>query len=117
MSEMKFKFYCEDMAGIKFSFERTLDQLLNKGIFNSRIQKIFAKAQFTGLTDKNGKEIYEGDILNNSAATWVVIFNSGCFCHKPIGTIERPVELALRSLVDGEIIGNIYENPEKAIMS
>lgn len=68
--------------------------------------------QFTGLTDKNGKEIYEGDILTNDVCLWVVVFNKGCFCHKRIGARENETELALRALVGAEVIGNIYENPE-----
>ncbi len=71
-----------------------------------------ALMQFTGLTDKNGKEIFEGDVLSNIVARWVVVFNRGCFCHQMVGRPQNPTELALRSLVGGEIIGNIYENPE-----
>ncbi len=68
--------------------------------------------QFTGLSDKNGKEIYEGDILN------VYDFNGKIhFTDEVIwGISEFSFKNDHRSLstwaLKFEIIGNIYENPE-----
>ena len=68
---------------------------------------------FTGLQDKHGKEIYEGDILNSdykNCSKGVVEYQSGCFgMDEPdegFTTFEHIIEK------DWEIIGNIYENPE-----
>ncbi len=66
--------------------------------------------QCTGLKDKNGKLIYEGDIIKaKDNLSWVVVFKNGCFFGK-LGTRYEPVfDLVNYGF---EVIGNIYENPE-----
>lgn len=58
--------------------------------------------QYTGLKDKNGKEIYEGDIYNYNGEVDVFESMQDFYSSE---LIEYRVE-------QGEIIGNIYENPE-----
>ena len=62
--------------------------------------------QFTGLIDKNGKEIFEGDVVKEGGLVSVIEWANERYCYRTTtGTI------GLYGFC-GEIIGNIYENPE-----
>src|SRR3990167_5113122 len=76
--------------------------------------------QFTGLTDKNGKEIYEGDIFNciynfdgckDHKQVVVYVETSARFITKDYGECHQPrVTQTMSDMHRMEIIGNIYES-------
>jgi uncharacterized phage protein (TIGR01671 family) len=76
--------------------------------------------QYTGLKDKNGMEIYEGDVLETdlSRPYVVVVFRNGAFmyqCHdsgKDFYDYMAPADKDTKMDQFLKIIGNIYENPE-----
>lgn len=78
--------------------------------------------QSTGLKDKNGKEIFEGDVIAIEVDDTGMPINARVFQNSKIGVLmfhvfedneDVPmVELLEDNSVAFEIIGNIYENPE-----
>lgn len=77
--------------------------------------------QYTGLTDKNGKKIFEGDIISTDIKRpyLIVEFRDGCFMFNCNDGGEDYYDIMLpickephKEYPYGEIIGNIHDNPE-----
>jgi len=113
MIEVKFREYCK--------FERRIiswEELLKDNDCHISILKGDHNfMQYTGLKDKNGVEIYEGDVFwsDYADAYYQVIFSTeylGFFCETENENVfydDRIIPLYDQLI---EIIGNIHENPE-----
>ena len=110
MREIKFRAWLPEIK--KMTYPMTIAELVG-GHATSGTTPVWL--QFTGLKDKKGKEIYEGDIVERiSRRCQVIWFDSSLFAGwdlKPLNADGNPP--SEQSLwLDWTIIGNIHENPD-----
>ncbi|MER0467827.1 YopX family protein [Bacillus cabrialesii subsp. cabrialesii] len=117
MRGIKFRAYhTEERDGQEFPRMIDWDERLNNDeeelacYFRNEFSNVSPLMQYTGLKDKNGREIYEGDIIleHNTDTKFVVKYdNRHASYYLDLGIGDGAFMVG-----DLEIIGNIYENPE-----
>jgi uncharacterized phage protein (TIGR01671 family) len=129
--EIKFRAWWPSVKEMRYfvpgNFEDTRNGWAMTFIQNENSDTIFlGKAdlmQYTGLKDKAGKEIWEGDVvgvtdIDGGSTTHAIVFKDGCFTIDP--DMEHPsgdYGMLLCTILDDEdyaleVIGNIHESPE-----
>ena len=115
MDNSRFKFRAwieEEKRYFYFTLEQWAERKCNySGDWDEKVSRSKEMEQFTGLHDKNGREIYEGDVIETETCYGTVCFEDGQFGFK-----VKPDNNYVGNLMDLttwhsiEIIGNIHEN-------
>ena len=111
------EFYIDPNGSVYSEFESYDDKIINtKYIENFSIddfdEEYIIREQYTGLKDKNGKEIYEGDIVEYD---WYVRNDKAYRVKEKVVFDDMGARLGndrIRNCSNVEVIGNIHENSD-----
>lgn len=97
------------MDGVNLFGETILFGGFINGVSIKDLDEIFA-LQFTGLQDKNGKDVFEGDIVSIQSGENEYDLSSVVFRH---GSFRMSgLEMCMYAASELKVIGNIYDDPE-----
>ena len=116
MREIKFRAHCKpDNRFYYFTIGQGVAVFNDRDIYNQLCLDGVAFEQFIRLHDKNGNEIYEGDILSQGISRFIVKWDDKHAMYKCffVGLDEHYCNLSDDYIRDYfSVIGNIHENPE-----
>ena len=115
--EIKFRAWDKKTERFQSGFHLTSD---GKIIFACLVDnEDYILSQFTGLKDKNGKEIFENDIVCwtfDEKTKKEIVFHEGCFGHFNFMGINNEysefIPIHKKRAENMIVCGNIYQNPE-----
>lgn len=107
--EWKYGYYAGEVCKTPFSPTTKQDNIIQLGsnLWCEVVQDTVG--QFTGLTDKNGTKIFEGDIVEYEGTRYSINYLPH---YARFSAVKPNTVFHVFAYQRGEVIGNIYDNPE-----